>query len=214
MTFIKPQNRLYHYRSFDTAVKYILPDLKLRLSPIVNTNDPRENKSFIFAAISNAGLDLAELNKRNEEISKTLRDDCKVLCFSDDNPPYFGYEMSRMWAYYGGNHQGVCLVFDKTEFINENKTVINAEYLRNINYFKFDIKKEYTHKTVDHIEMEKLGKEKYIKEVFRPTNLEHLYFTKNKEWDSETEIRLIHFSSNPEDEFCSIKNSLKNMENQ
>jgi hypothetical protein len=178
---------------------------------MANTNDPRENKSFIFASISNTRLDFTELNKRNEEISKILREDCKVLCFSDDNPNYFGYEMSRMWAYYGGNHQGVCLEFDKTEFIIENKTVINADYLKNINYFQFDIKKEYRHKTVDHVEMEKLGKEKYIKEVFRPANLEHLYFTKNKEWESEAEIRLIHFSSNPADEFCSIKKSLKNI---
>lgn len=119
--------------------------------------------------------------------------------------------MSRMWACSGGNHRGVCLEFDKTEFLNENQSFLNADLLRSINYFLFDIKKEYKYKTVNHIEMEKIGKEKYIREVFRPANLEHLYFTKNKEWESEAEIRLVHFSRNPSDEYCSIKKSLKNI---
>lgn len=89
MAFIKPQNRLYHYRSFETSVKHILPVLKLRLNPLVNTNDTS---------------------------------DCKVLRFSEDDPNYFGYENSRMWASYGGNHKGICLEFDKSEFINENNS--------------------------------------------------------------------------------------------
>jgi hypothetical protein len=87
MAFIKPKNRLYHYCSFETSVKYILPELKLRLNPLVTTNDQSA---------------------------------CKVLCFSEDDPNYFGYESSRMWTSYGGNHKGICLEFDKNEFINEN----------------------------------------------------------------------------------------------
>ena len=87
MAFINPKNRLYHYCSLHTAAKYIPPELKLRLNPLVTTND---------------------------------QSDCKVLCFSADDPNYFGYESSSLWASYGGNHKGVCLEFDKSEFINEN----------------------------------------------------------------------------------------------
>lgn len=213
MPFIKPNNRLYHYRSFDELTKYILPEFKLRLSRITNTNDPRENKSFIFAAYTSSGIANEELEKVNEEISDILREDCKFISFSDDDSEakYCGYEKSRMWAYYGGNHEGVCLGLDKEEFIIENQSVIDTKNLRKIDYFKLDLEQGYEFKTVNHILLEEIGREKYIKEVFRQDNLRHLYFTKNKEWESEDEIRLLHFSSNTADEFCSIRNSLKNI---
>lgn len=211
MAFIKPNNRLYHYRSFDTAIKHILPEHKLRLGLLVKTNDPRENKSFIFSTKFKTDIDIGPLNERNKEISDILRSDCKVLSFSNDSADYFGYESSRMWAYYGSNHQGVCLEFDKSEFINENSSLIKKELLRDIKYYQFSIKTGIIHKVIDYNEINLIGKEKYLKEKFRLLNLDYLYFTKNKEWESEAEIRLIHFSNNITDEFCSIKNSLKNI---
>lgn len=211
MPFIKPFNRLYHYRSFDTVVKNILPDKKLRLGPLLNTNDPRENKSFIFAAASRVEIDIGNIDDRNKEISHALREDCKVLCFSDDTQNYHGYEMSRMWAHYGGNHKGVCLELDKGAFVDENATIVHPHLFKKIIYYQHQIKTPIQHRWVDYVAMQNHGKEKYIKEIFRPSHLDYLYFTKNREWESEEEIRLIHFSNNKADEFCSIKNSLKNI---
>ena len=204
------KNRIYHYCKLRTAIDYILPTLKLRISPLINTNDPRENKSFIFSGAAGPGIEIGNIMDRNEEISKILRNDCKVLCFCEDIPyNMFGYELSRMWALYGDNHEGVCLELDREVFAEENK--IDPMLFKNIQYFQFDINKQFNYKLVDYNAMHTHGPEKYLKDVFRHTHLDFLYFTKNKEWDSEYEIRLMHFSTNPTDEFCSIKNSIKNI---
>lgn len=50
-----------------------------------------------------------------------------------------------------------------------------------------------------------------MQEDFRPKHLDYLYFTKNKEWESEQEIRLIHFSNKTGKEYCSIEKSLVNI---
>jgi hypothetical protein len=41
--------KLYHYCKLSTALEYILPSMQLRLSPLIHTNDPRENKDLVFA---------------------------------------------------------------------------------------------------------------------------------------------------------------------
>jgi hypothetical protein len=149
------------------------------------------------------------LNDFNSEISKEIREGCKMLCFSKDEYPYFGYELSRMWALYGDNHKGICIEVDKEEFIKENPNKISDSLFRRINYFHLDVEKPIIHRKIDHSRIEKIGSKKYIHEEFRQVNMEYLFFTKNREWESEQEFRLIHFSDEKENEYCSIKNSIK-----
>ncbi len=209
----KPHNRLFHYCKLNTAIEKILPKKELLLSPLLNTNDPRENKSFVFAGIFPDQIDLAEMEKLNRDISLFLREDTKVISFSEDNliQHFFGFEYSRMWAYYGDNHKGLCIELDKEEFLLENKNIIDTTLLRKINYYEFNITKSVEHKWVNHAFMKHMGKENYLRQKFRNENLEYLYFTKDKEWESENEVRLIYFSDNPEKEYCSIKNSIRNI---
>lgn len=211
LRFVTPGNRLFHYRRFDTAIKYILPDRTLRLNPIIGTNDPRENRSFVFSALSKAGFDVNSLSERNKQISDNLRGDVKVLCFSTDRPNHFGFEWSRMWALYGGNHTGVCLEIDKEEFLKENAELINSYYLKDIQYRQFNLRKQQESKQINYIELERMGETKYLREVFRPDHLDYLFYTKDDEWTSEAEVRLLHFSDRQEEEFCSIKKSLRNI---
>ena len=140
MPFIKPKNRLYHYTSLSTALEFILSKRELLLNPLRKTNDPREYKSFVFAAKYWANSDNGHTEQNNKEISRLLRDDCKVLCFSDDYENYFGYEYARMWAHYGDNHKGVCLELDKTQFIEENKNIIDPNLIKPIHYYKLEFK--------------------------------------------------------------------------
>lgn len=204
----KNNNNLYYYCKLSTALESILSDYKLLLNPISKTNDPRETKSFVFEVLNESGIDI---EKFNEKVSKIMRDDCKVLCFSQDhNNNHAGYKSSRMWAYYGDNHKGLCLLLDKKEFLEENKKVIDPDLLRKINYYKFDFEKQHKDdKQVNYISMKKMGEGKYLRDVFRPQHLDYLYFTKNEEWESEHEIRQIYFSNNKEKQYCSITNSLK-----
>lgn len=204
------KNRIYHYCKLSTAIDYILPSMNLRISPMKNMNDPRENKSFIFSGVAGPETEIGNIMDRNAEISKILREDCKVLCFCEDIPyDMYGYELSRMWALYGDNHKGVCIELDKDAFILENN--IDPTLFKNIQYYQFDSKNQFNYKIVDYNALQAHGLEIYIKEHFRYTHLDYLFFTKNKEWESEYEFRLVHFSKNPNDEFCSIKNSIRNI---
>lgn len=214
MAFVQSGNRLFYYCKLKTALELILPDSRLLLNKIGKSNDPRENKSFVFAAIAWEGNGFENLMAENEEITKILRSDGKMICFSQDyKSSFFGYESSRMWTYYGGNHEGVCLLLDKEEFLKENESKINRNLLKEIFYYEFDIEKPIEVKSVDHAQMKSIGKEKYLKDIFRPTQLEYLYYTKNIEWESEREIRLMHFSDKEENEkeYCDIEKSLKHI---
>lgn len=205
-------NRIYHYCKLQTAIEFILPPRQLLLSPLINTNDPRENKSFVFAAAYGPGSDFKDLNENNAEVSKLLRKDCKVMCFSQGHNHFFGYEYSKMWAHYGDGHKGICIQLDKEEFLKENSETISAEYMRKVNYKEFDPTKPHEgHKMVDYNSMKQVGNEQYLKEHFRKMHLDYLYFTKDKEWESEKETRLMHFSEKKENEYCSIQKSLKHI---
>lgn len=198
---------LYHYTKLENAIEFILPERQLRFNHLNNTNDPREYKSFIFAArYWNTGM-IPDIERQNEINSNILRSDCKVMCFSRMRTPFDGYEHSSMWAHYAGSHKGVCFKLDKNEFIKENKKYIQPRLFKNIHYKDFNIKKMPDHKLVEY-PFERHQLEDYLKREFRKKHLDFLYFRKTKEWSYERETRLIFFSNLKEDEFCSIKNSL------
>lgn len=209
---IKTENRLYYYCKIDTALKHILPEQRLLLSPLDKTNDPRETKDLTFQLLSSPVPKSKNNDAILEEVNAAVNQNCKVICFSQDHNPYYGYEYSRMWAHYGEQHEGLCLLLDKEEFLKENAGIINEAHFKKINYYELDLSKpREAHKCIDHDQLEELGLEKYVETVFAPENLDYLYFTKNVEWESEREMRLVHFSQNRKNEFCSIQRSLKHV---
>jgi hypothetical protein len=121
--------------------------------------------------------------------------------------PFYGYEHSRMWAHYAEGHRGVCFKIDKKEFIKENKKFIKKGRFKNMHYIDFNIKKMPDHREVNY-PLDMVGLQHYLKGEFREKHLDYLYFRKTREWASERETRLIYFSENETDEFCSIQNSL------
>jgi len=200
MPFIKhTENRLYHYCKFKTAKDYILPSNNLLLNSIVKTNDPRENKHFVFDSVYR-GMTLLEVQKKNEEVNVLLRKNCKALCFSQDYLHRWGCASSQMWAHYGGNHTGVCLELDMEEFIKENPT-LDVSLFRKVTYVDYKIRtafdppnnNPFDHKEIDYTTADKMGLENYVLSSFRPQHLNYFYFTKNIEWESERERRVIHF---------------------
>ena len=200
--------KLYHYCSLQTAVEYILPSMKLKLGPIINTNDPRENKDLVFAASYNWDQNINNHDLNVKRFCNILRDDCKLICFST-NKELFGWELSRMWAMYGNKHKGICLEIDKEQFINENPFLKKDRVkFQNINYVDSIPKKFIGHPEIDYTELKQYGETIYLRKRFRQRYFSELYLTKTKEWKSEQEFRLIYFSNSDKDEYCSIKSSL------
>ena len=209
---LKSENKIYHYCKLSTAIELILPRRELILAQLNKTNDPRENKSFVFAATYDRESEFIDLKTNNQVVSNKLREGCKIICFSHDSSPFFGYEYSKMWAHYGDNHKGICIEINKDKFLEENSSIIKPELLKEIKYFSFNPKEmQEDHRIVNYREIKNIGIEKYLKEQFRMEHLDYLYFTKDKDWESERETRLLYFSKSKTDEYCSIKNSINHI---
>lgn len=115
---------LYHYTTMDTAINYVLRNRTLRFNSLANVNDPMEADPSRWAFSSSEG------NRNDDVVHARLKDHfqnrSKVVCFSRDdqseggsqefNPLDYcsrGHSKPRMWATYGDDHKGVCLIFDK-----------------------------------------------------------------------------------------------------
>lgn len=204
-------NRLYYYCKLSTAIEKILPNKQILLNPVGKTNDPRENKNFVFASTNMFAGDYFLLKNRDNSISDEIRKDCKMICFSTDYRHFFGYEYSRMWALYGENHKGICIELNKEKFILENQIKILPGMFKEMDYYEFDIDKPLIHKSIDFDRIRDIGLEKYIRNEFRPNNIDYLFFTKNYEWESEHEFRLIYFSDLIENEYCGINTCIESI---
>jgi hypothetical protein len=178
--FLLPGNRLYHYCSWETAVSKILPAYQLLLNQVEKTNDPRENQRFMFSHRTYKQIDIAGMDVADKYISKRIREGVKVCCFSEDRENYWGCLLSKMWAHYGGNHKGVCLELDRQKFIEENGTCYDMKLLQPMTYFAFDRNNPPDHLLHNHVLMDELGEDAYVKK-FRQDNLDYFFFTKNKE---------------------------------
>ncbi|MBK3518029.1 DUF2971 domain-containing protein [Carboxylicivirga marina] len=198
-------NTLYHYCSMQTAIEYILPELRLLLNPMGNTNDPRENKSFSFA-ISGLGSE-ENIWKVNREISDEIRRGCKILCFAQDYNGLKGYEYSRLWALYGQNHKGVCLEINGDDFLLENQDKIDENKFKAIEYE--NASKTNRLPNVDYNLIKTLGIGRYVREHLREEYMDYFYFRKNDEWHSENEKRLLHYCYTTDNVYCSIRKSLR-----
>lgn len=197
---------LYHYSSFEKAVKIITSD-RLRFGNPYGANDTTEYKPKVVCPDEEIYNYLIEMNKR-----------IKMCCFSQDNlgirklskknNDYYvdhigrGFALPRMWAQYGDNNTGVCFIFNKhkmLEYIAKSNVLVAAEPISyEERYQCVRLKKE------DVTELRRQSKE-----FFRNGNTDmcdflngHLeyvrknYFTKLKDWKNENEYRIILFSTN------------------
>jgi hypothetical protein len=215
---IENDKYLYHFTTHTTALEHIFPNQTIRFSPFSKTNDPRESKDWNFTFHSKTEpSDYRELISLQNEFNKTLKAHTKILCFARDVPlkdewinwlhPGRGFSRPRMWAQYAGNHQGVCLVFDKQKLnrvIHENLKqkdhIYNGAVDYNIsNYHAFSLNLD---------EIKSKGFEEYIKNHLA-TNHKHLFLEKNNDWKDEAEYRWILFNKeNTDYEYVKYKDAL------
>ena len=117
-----------HYTNSTTAIEHILYTGKLRLGPIVNTDDPLER----IKAVMEFDLNLDFQSTRVDDLAafgiglKEKIRSTKIGCFvanrkfnpkQDELAFNRGYFKTRMWSQYGGGNRGICLVFDKPKLL-------------------------------------------------------------------------------------------------
>jgi hypothetical protein len=198
---------VYHFTTASTGLMYILPTLNLKLSSLVDVNDPKENKSFGFGSIYTEFEDWHRETWAKITFESFIKKTCKLTCFCGDytikeNGTDFlklGFDHPTMWAHYADNYRGMCIVLDEQAFkeqigIDNDKFFFNSIQYRNVIDFPPIIKIDYDEDRDGYFE-------KYIKE-----NHESFFFQKYSHWSHEHEKRLVHIGKQ---EFVSIENSLK-----
>lgn len=202
---------VYHYTTLEIGLEYILKDMKLRLSPLSEVNDPREYQILhpYFPGFDNHTADVnSEPLKKILEIRNyfdKFRSNHKVICFSRDSEKIFnvpdhykgiyrGFNKPTLWSHYADNHKGLCLIFDKAKLIES----------LNINFGGKEKYKVYNDNLVNYVALEnhieKLGInyediETYgltkVLDEFTNRNIKDLLFTKTIDWEVENEFRIM-----------------------
>ncbi|WP_299436623.1 DUF2971 domain-containing protein [uncultured Maribacter sp.] len=188
--------KLYHYSTFSKFINGISKTNSIRLSSILNVNDPLDYKDRVYRNHhlfkKGEGISIENLHKLTEEYKTTLNTkwitNCKIACFSTSNEEnkLKGYQLANLWSYYAENHTGICIVLNKEKVVNyfkENFKLFHplceqVDYKDRLSYCSYKI--DYTNNE--------------IKGVL--DNKSTLFFEKLKSWDREQEYRLICFSKN------------------
>ena len=123
MEYIHSSDALFHYTGKQTVIEKILLNKTLRFGHFSGTNDPQEYRQKLTGAIG-WGWD-----KNSDQVGEAMHY-LKVLfhrnskflsfCtnqFEDGVPLESGLLKSRMWAQYGDNHEGACLILSKEKLI-------------------------------------------------------------------------------------------------
>ena len=187
---------LYHFTKRETFIENILPKLELKLSSLNETNDLVENKLLIKNLIVNGINVIGVYNYMNlrQEIHYLLKEVCKICCFSGD------YNLPRMWATYGDRNKGVCLRIDYEGFCKENKLKRNNSYLKKVVY-----KSKLNYEEMNSLSNNNESNHRLTVLKFIRKNIKVIFFTKQKDWISECEIRYLTLDKK---DYCSIIESL------
>ena len=225
--FLASEDALFHYTQTSTALERILPDGKLRLSLLKDTNDPREYK---FKLLNMMGWSLPDVTKdlhRNAHpvFDRIVRTECRVACFCtnaaaiivlDDGrteiDPYsakVGWNKPRMWSQYGENHRGICLVFSRSaieELKATNQPGVwfesgDVRYMRNDRISTSAV-------TLDGNQLAKDGVEAYCAHHIRAHH-KALFLTKHVDYRDESEYRFIVADPSGAHEYVDISASLR-----
>lgn len=184
---INSNNALFHYTNTTVFFEHILPEMKLRLSPLENMNDPTEYKKplFTYMSFGSAKSDRTLLKKAETRLNELKLKMCKIACFcSNVKDSTKGYLKSRMWTQYGDNHKGICLVF--------SKKAINSIIKKNYKFDKvnYDIPSPLSDFEIEYGKLEHQGINLYFDYYFEKM-YKKIFFAKVTDYCDESEFRLL-----------------------
>ncbi len=162
-------DKLYHYTSFESALK-IIESQTLLFNPLKRMNDINELYRPLFSK--------EDYTDKEWEKMKEIVYSHQQISLSKDKGVKMGFDIPAMWGHYADKGLGVCLVFSKEELLNtlpKEHVKGNVRYL-DINKFDPDIVVSPT------IERTKRFSKKEYRDYF---------FKKTKDWSYEQEFRIL-----------------------
>lgn len=200
MRFISSDDALFHFTRKDTSLEYILFNKSLRFGEFSGTNDPQEYKSKLTGAVG-WGWESRHDQKIEEAtllVDKILREKSKFISFCqndivDDNLHSHGVLKSRMWAQYGENHKGICIVVSKAKLIAQLTTAFDLNYQLDygkIQYEEPDLSRNIPCLDIDGPELDNLTSSD-VAINFVTKHIDELLFTKQPDYKDEAEFRFV-----------------------
>lgn len=208
-----PKLYLYHYTSFETALK-ILYSRSFRLSPLSNTNDTTEQKCRVSYAFKRTdemnGLITCFENEWQKLVSNS-----KLLCFSQDHKKSStlknadfnifdvsgrGFALPRMWAQYSNNN-GVCIIVEKNKLLDLVKESFPNAIYQPVRYRTDNNRFEFSEETLRQVcnilnaqhNLEVVSSFLQKKDGF----INYAFFSKSNDWSNECEYRVFVPTSEP-----------------
>ena len=226
--YVETEDALFHYTKTSVALEKILYTQKFKLSLLKDTNDPREYKYMLLNTIGwSLPPEAEELSREAHPIiDRILKYECRVMCFCSNKKPTVilengshiddehaysnGWDKSRMWAQYGENHFGICLVISKEKLEEELKTHQDKITRFKTGYIKYTQKRGIAPRaiTLDGNRLVNEGLENYSKNHILE-NSEELFFRKHADYRDETEYRVLVFDPENNLEYIDISSSIK-----
>lgn len=179
--------RVYSFRPISDYLYNELYYSYLSCSPVTSFNDPLDCPLYTALTI---GKLMCETDKFYssliEEISHAALD-LRMRCFVDDNKNEEVTTNTLMWAHYANSHKGILLCYELPDIIeNEDDKV---------SFFK----------KVKYSESYRGAGLNTFGDTILFRDLISMVSTKNKAWEYENEIRLLHYSKNKENIYPEIR---------
>lgn len=199
---------IYHYTSFETAIKIIYNDTLL-LSTLSRTNDTSEQKLRINCDKFKDGLSQEQISLF-EKYWEDWSINSKLICFSRDRKkeditmsfktdPFDmtgrGFALPRMWAQYARNNSGVCFVISRDEFERKVLELYPEAICKNVKYYHWVNRLELSENTVNElVKIINHNPDTEYAQTFLRENVEfadYLFFSKLSDWEGENEYRVL-----------------------
>lgn len=201
-----PTDRTIFTYGSTNKVLGMLQSRTLRLNPYSGMNDPRERKKWLpTITLGPGGIGPASLSTADAaemECDRLLRRGGRLACFTEDRDPadgagsgsYFhrGWARARMWDQYADSHAGAVLVFDQVELVegvDNGRPGGNGDLFAagEVQYVDGELEIDLNMEDVA-----SLGLEAALEQVQVARHAaSSLYFTKNLDWASEREYRIV-----------------------
>lgn len=216
--FIQTDDAIFHYTKLNIALEHILSEGKFKLSLLKNTNDPWEYKSKLLGMVGWSLPTEAKglFSEAHPVIDRIIRHESRVMCFcsnapptidlnaqtkAEDNvPPSLAWSKSRMWAQYGEDHRGICLVFSKKEIEAIFEDVAGSLFKKHMTYIA-ESRTPVGGYTLNGNELVKNGVENYCYSHIKQ-HIDDLFFVKNIDYRDECEYRLVVID--PDQQYASV----------
>ena len=198
--------RIYHYTKVDTLLRYILPQMRLRMNALANTNDPTEAMWTL-------------LKERDWTPSYPIYDtisQVKNFSFSfdrtsaDPSTTIFGFEIHPMWAHYAENWEGVCIEINYDKLIENNSTQIYRHDIRCREIIYTNSIDRYQDIPQRDFDDTLINAREYALDLIQKNEFVHeRFFKKDRTWSYEQEYRFVALKDFEEEIYLKLDGAIE-----